>query len=75
MQHEEHDYERGNLAEIWQSAQHRRSEDIYFWFTHFFGRQRQPKTSDSGPRNAQGRAAALVWKFLKATRRSSRATN
>jgi hypothetical protein len=44
------DYEGGNLAEIWQSAQHRRTEDIYFWFTHFFERQQQPKSSDSRPR-------------------------
>jgi len=42
MQHEQHDYDCDNLAEIWRSAQHRRTEDIYSWFTHFFERGRQP---------------------------------
>jgi hypothetical protein len=75
MQHEEHDYEGDNLAEIWQNAQHRRTQDIYFWFTHFFGRQRQIKSSDSGSRYGQGRAAKLVLRILKATQRSARAAN
>jgi hypothetical protein len=25
-----------DFAEIWRSAQHRRSKDVYFWFTNIF---------------------------------------
>jgi hypothetical protein len=35
-----------NLAEIWRSAQRRRADDIYSWFTHFFQRQRRLKSSE-----------------------------
>jgi hypothetical protein len=45
MQHERRDYDDDNLAEIWRSAQHRRSDDIYFWFTHFLETRRQLKSS------------------------------
>jgi hypothetical protein len=41
MQQEQHD-DGDNLAEIWRSAQHRRTEDIYSWFNRFFKRRRQP---------------------------------
>jgi len=75
MQRDEHDYEGSNLAEIWQSAQHRRTEDIYSWFTHFFEIQRRPKSSDSRPQYPQRRAAALIWKLLEATHAVSRNTN
>ncbi len=39
MQHQQPNYDGDNLAEIWQSAQHRRTEDIHSWFTHFFERR------------------------------------
>jgi hypothetical protein len=74
MQHE-HEYDGDNLAEIWQSAQHRRTEDIYSWFTHFFERQRQPKSSNFRPRYPQRRVAALVWKLLETTHAVSRTTD
>jgi hypothetical protein len=73
MQREEHDCEGGNLADIWQSAQRRRTEDIFSWFTHFFERQRRP--SDTRPQYPQRRAATSVWKTLEATRAVSRTTN
>ena len=75
MQHEQHDYDGDNLAEIWQSAQHRRTEDIYSWLTRFFERQRQFKSSDFRPRYPQRRVAALVWKLLETTHAVSRTTD
>lgn len=47
MQHEQHNLDGDNLAESWQSAQHRRTADIYSWFTHFFEGQQHFKPSDS----------------------------
>jgi hypothetical protein len=72
MQHEQHDYEDDDLAVIWRSAQHRRSEDIYSWFTDFLERQRQ---RDFRPRYLRRRVAAFVWKLLEATHAVSRTTN
>ena len=67
MQHERHDYD--NLAEIWRSGQLRRTEDIYFWFTHFFEGQWRLKLSDSRLQYPQRRATAFVWKLLDAITR------
>jgi hypothetical protein len=69
MQHERRDYDDDNLAELWRSGQLRRTEDIYFWFTHFFERQRRLKSSDSRLQYPQRRATALVWKLLDAITR------
>ena len=41
MQHEPHDPDRHDLSEIWRSAQHRRTEEVWFWLTHLF--KKQPK--------------------------------
>ena len=76
MQNDERDLGQGDLAEIWRSAQHRRTEDIYSWFTQFFERQEQPQSSESGrPQYPQRRAAAWVWKLLEATHAVSRTTS
>ena len=72
MQHEQHDYNDDDLADIWRGAQRRRTEYIYSLFTHFFERQRQP---DFRPRYPRRRFAALVWKLLEATHAVSRTTN
>lgn len=42
MPHEQRDY--NNLADLWRSAQRRRTEDIYSLVVHFFKRQRQPRS-------------------------------
>ena len=75
MQHGRHDYHDDDLAELWRSAQHRRAEDIYSWFTKFFERQRQLRSSDSRSQFPKRRAAALIWKLLEATHAVSRTTN
>jgi hypothetical protein len=75
MQNQQPDYDGDNLAEIWQSAQHRRTEDIYSWFSNFFERQRRIESSESRPRYPQRRAAAFVWKLLEATHAVSQTTN
>jgi len=58
MQHEQHDCDGDNLAEIWRSAQHRRCDDIYFWFAHFLETRRQLKSSDSRP--LRGRSPSIA---------------
>jgi hypothetical protein len=71
MQHEQHDYDDDDLAGIWRSAQHRRTEDIYCWVTHFFERRRQLKSSGGRPKYAQGhtthretaRRRFRLWRF------------
>ena len=68
MQHERHHSDDDNLAQIWRSAQHRRTADIYSWFTHFFERHRQLKSSDPRSQFPQRRATALAWKLLNAIR-------
>lgn len=41
MQHEPHDRDGDDLSDIWRSAQHRRSEEVWSWLTHLF--KKQPK--------------------------------
>jgi hypothetical protein len=36
VQHGRHDLDGDDFAEIWRSAQHRRFEDVYFWFSNIF---------------------------------------
>src|SRR5712672_1264560 len=36
VRHERHDLGGDDFAEVWRKAQRRRSEDIYFLFTHVF---------------------------------------
>lgn len=67
MQDERHHCDDDDLAQIWQSAQHRRVADIYVWFTRFF-RHRQLKSFDPRPQYSQRRATALVWKLLDGVR-------
>jgi hypothetical protein len=59
MENERHDFDDDDLAEIWRSAQHRRTEDIYSWFTHFFERRRKLKSTGGRPQHAQGHTSAL----------------
>jgi hypothetical protein len=49
MQHERHDLDGDDLAEIWRSAQHRRTEDVYSWFTNIFKKRQQLKSPDTRP--------------------------
>jgi hypothetical protein len=49
MQHEQNNFEQDDLAEIWRSAQHRRTEDVYSWFTHIFEKRRKFKSPDTRP--------------------------
>ena len=50
MQHERHDLDCDDLTAIWRSAQHRRTEDVYSWFTRIFKKRRQLKSPDMQPR-------------------------
>ena len=59
MQHEQHDYDGDNLAEIWRSAQHRRTEDIYSWFTHFLNKRWRLKLTGRRPQHALDHSTKL----------------
>ena len=50
MQHEPHDLDGDDLAAIWRNAQHRRTEDVYSWFTRIFKTRRQLESHDTRPR-------------------------
>jgi hypothetical protein len=47
MQHQQHDLDGDDQAQIWRSAQHRRTEDIRSWFAELFNRRRQLKSLDT----------------------------
>jgi hypothetical protein len=72
MQHEQHRDSGGHLAEIWRSAQRRRTDDIYLLFTDFVETRQQLKSAEPRPRYSAGRFMSLMWKFLDATRARSR---
>ncbi len=44
MQNDQHRAGHDDLADIWNRAQHRRAEDIYWWLAHFLERHRQPES-------------------------------
>jgi hypothetical protein len=46
MQNHERDFEQGDLAEIWRSAQHRRTEDVGGWLADYFRRRRLESSDD-----------------------------
>jgi hypothetical protein len=54
-----------HFSEIWRSAQHRRAEDIYFWFTRFFARQPRPELPGPAPQHLQRRSAVIIYRLLK----------
>jgi hypothetical protein len=47
MRHERRDYDDDSLAEIWRSAQHRRTDDIYSCFAYFLENRRQLRSTGS----------------------------
>jgi hypothetical protein len=49
MQHDRYDFDDDDLAEVWRRAQHRRTEDVYSWFTNIFKKRRQLKSSNTRP--------------------------
>jgi hypothetical protein len=60
MQHERRDLDDDDLAEIWRSAQRRRTEDLHSWFTHTFRIRRQLKSPDARPRDDGVRLRSLT---------------
>jgi hypothetical protein len=46
MQHERHDLDGDDLAEIWRNAQYRPSEDLYSWLLNIFKKRRPLKSSE-----------------------------
>jgi hypothetical protein len=57
MQNERHDLEQDDLAEIWRSAQHRRTEDLGRWLAQYFERRQPTKTIETRPQYVKARAA------------------
>jgi hypothetical protein len=62
------------FSEIWRSAEHRRAEDIYFWFTRFFARR--PRLQWAGPslQHLRRRSAVILYQLLKMPHAVSRTT-
>jgi hypothetical protein len=59
MQNERQDFDDDDLAEIWRSAQHRRAEDIYSWFTHFLNKRWRLKSTGRRPQHAVDHSTKL----------------
>jgi hypothetical protein len=70
MQHERGHSDEDNLAQIWRSAQQRRTADIYFGFTHFL---RKTSAAQIVRSPASIFPTALAWKLLNAIRAVRRA--
>jgi hypothetical protein len=47
----------GDFAEVWRTAQQRRTEDIGAWFGQLFERRRRLKAADAGATYPKGRPA------------------
>jgi hypothetical protein len=47
MAHEPIETDSEGLAEIWQSAERRRAEDLSGWLSQMFGQRPRPKVADS----------------------------
>ncbi len=56
MQNERHDTEQDDLAEIWRSAQHCRTEYPGRWLAQYFERRRPTKTIETRPQYVKARA-------------------
>jgi hypothetical protein len=60
MQHERHDFDGEELAEIWRRAEHRRTEDIRCWFAELFNKRRPLKSPDARSFDAAALLRALT---------------
>jgi hypothetical protein len=58
MEHEQHQADPDNFAEIWRSAERLRGEEIGGWLAGFFNKQPQLKTPDVGVKYPPGKLAA-----------------
>lgn len=58
MQNAEGHFEQDDLAEIWRSAQHRRTEDVGGWLTKYVARWRSLKSRDDRPQYPQAQVRA-----------------
>ncbi len=58
MKNEQRDIGQNDLAEIWQSAQQRRTEDVGRWLANYLERWQKPRKIEAGPQfSPQGQAA------------------
>jgi hypothetical protein len=57
MQNAEDHFEQDDLAEIWRSAQHRRTEDVGVWLAKYVAKRRSLKSRDDP--QAQVRAPGM----------------
>jgi hypothetical protein len=62
------------FSEIWRSAEHRRAEDIYFWFARFFARQPRLELPGPGLLRLHRRIVAVLYRVLKMPHAVSRTT-
>jgi hypothetical protein len=71
MRHKFHDE---HFSDTWRSAEHRRAEDIYFWFTRFFARQPRLELPGPGLQHLGRRSAVIIYRLLKIPHAVSRTT-
>jgi hypothetical protein len=62
------------FSEIWRSAEHRRAEDMYFWFARFFARQPRLELPGPGLQRLQRRIVVVLYRLLKMPHAVSRTT-
>jgi hypothetical protein len=62
------------FSEIWRSAEHRRAEDIYFWFARFFARRPRLQWVSPSLQHLRRRSAVILYQLLKMPNAASRTT-
>jgi hypothetical protein len=63
MQNTEGHFKKDDLAEIWRSAQHRRTADVGSWLTKYVARRRSLSLRDDRPQYPQAQVAAPGMKI------------
>jgi hypothetical protein len=58
MQNTKGHFEKDDLAEIWKSAQHRRTEDVGGWLAKYIAKRRSLKSRDDRPQYPQAQVRA-----------------
>jgi hypothetical protein len=75
VQYDESDFNGNDIAEIWRSAQRRRSSDVYALFANLSRARPHIKPFGFRIQRPLGYARSLIWKLLAATGTVPRTTN
>ncbi len=75
MRYDKSDFNGNDVAEIWRSAQRRRSSDVYALFADLSRMRPRIKLFGFGLPHPLGYVGSLLWKLRAATRILSRTTH